>query len=335
MGGSALNGYLVDISTDGVPPAERVAYWRERVARRNLFERPESDRPFQARLRRVALPGAELVEHSSEAMISRGATSRRGLSSGDDIAIELVREGAETLLDHNGEHRLHAGDLYVVDYASPLRMIRPRQCVSAIVLPRQRVLEITGADPGGLAALRFPERGMAAMLRQQMQSSLDEAPGLSAPQRAVAVNEAAEMALALLQTTREGTADVARLDGGFYRAALRYIDRHCGDPDLTPERVALALGCSRASLYRVFALRDEGIAELIWLARIERANRMLLSAGGTGLSLSEVAMRCGFREMPTFGRMFRRRYGMTPTDMRKSGQSTTAARTAAALQSTR
>ena len=300
-----------------MPPAERVAFWRERVARRNHFERPESNRPFQAHLRRVVLPGAELVEHASEAIVSRGAANRPRMSRSDDIAIELVREGRETLLDHNGEHRLHAGDLYVVDYACPLRMIRPRQRVSAIVLPRQRVVEIMGDAPSGLAAWRFPAKGMAAILRQQMQSTLDAAPGLLPSQRVLAVNEAAEMALALFQAMRGGAADVARLDLGFYRAARHYIDGHCSDPDLTPEHVALAIGCSRASLYRVFAARDEGIAEFIWQARIERTWRMLTSVEGYGLSVSDVAMKCGFREMPTFGRMFRRHYGMTPTEARK------------------
>lgn len=308
---------MLDVTTDGVPPADRVSFWREHVSRRNHFERPESNRPFQAHLRRMASAGAELVEHASEPIVSRGAANRLRMSASDDIAIELVREGRETLLDHNGEHRLHVGDLYVVDYSRPLRTIRPRQRVCAVVLPRQRVVEIMGEDPSGLAGWRFAAQGMAASLRQQMQATLDAAPGLLPSQRMFAVNEAAEMALALLQAMQGGAADVARLDSGFYRAARLYIERCCNDPDLTPERVALAIGCSRASLYRVFAARDEGVAEFIWQARIERTWRMLTSVEGYGLSVSDVAMECGFREMPTFGRMFRRHYGMTPTEARK------------------
>lgn len=324
-GTMAASGQLVDITTDGIPTAERVDFWRDHVSRRNQFERPESNRPFQAHLRRVALPDAELIEHASEAIVSRGAARRPHLSSGDDVAIELVREGRETLLDHNGEHRLHVGDLYVVDYSRPLRTVRPRQRVSAIVLPRQRVVEIMGDAPSGLAAWRFPAHGMAAILRKQMQATLDGAPGLPPPQRALAVNEAADMALALFQAMRGGAADVARLDRGFYRAARRYIKGHCGDPELTPGHAALALGCSRASLYRVFALRGEGIAECIWQARIERAWRMLTSIDSIGLSISDVAMRCGFREMPTFGRMFRRHYGTTPTEARRTARTTASA----------
>jgi AraC-like DNA-binding protein len=35
------------------------------------------------------------------------------------------------------------------------------------------------------------------------------------------------------------------------------------------------------------------------------------------LLISDIAMRCGFRELPTFTRMFERRYGMTPSEVRE------------------
>ena len=46
------------------------------------------------------------------------------------------------------------------------------------------------------------------------------------------------------------------------------------------------------------------------------APRMLVSAEGLGLLVSDIAQHCGFRELPTFTRMFKRRYGMTPREAR-------------------
>jgi AraC-like DNA-binding protein len=111
-------------------------------------------------------------------------------------------------------------------------------------------------------------------------------------------------------------ADVEQFDSGFYRAAQIIIERDCSDPDLRPDGVALTLGCSRASLYRAFARRDESVAAIIWQARTQRAWGLLISAEGVGLLVLDIALLSGFRDMPTFARMFKRRYGMTPSEAR-------------------
>jgi AraC-like DNA-binding protein len=312
-------GRLVDLTTDGVPAAERLEFWRSSVLKRTRPEAPEEERPFRARLRRIVLDDAELVEHASDAVVSSRAPGRTRMEGGDDIALELMRDCRHALLDHNGEHRLRPGDLYLVDYARPMNVIRSRHRAGGIVLSRRRVREVLGDDLSALAGHRIPARGMAAVLRQHMRSTIDEAAHLSIAERTIATKAAADMALAILQAGRFGAADPEQFGDGFYRAARRLIDRHCTDPDLTPERIATALGCSRASLYRAFARHDRSVAAEIWSARIERARRMLGSSEGVGMLIADIAFHCGFREIPTFTRMFRRRYGMSPREARDLG----------------
>ena len=55
---------------------------------------------------------------------------------------------------------------------------------------------------------------------------------------------------------------------------------------------------------------------MIWTARLERARRLLISPEGVGLMISDVGWRCGFQELATFSRMFRRRFGLSPSDAR-------------------
>lgn len=312
-------GRLLDISTDGVPLADRATFWRTRVARRNVFRQLDDDRPFHARMRRLVLPEAELVEHASVAIVSMPAPGRPRMQGGEDVAIELVRRGGGAVLDHNGERRLRDGDLYVVDYACPLQIARPRHRFSGIVLPRQRVIDAMGGELPVLAGRPVPPRGMAAALRRQMAATLDRAPGLAAGEQDGEVRALAEMALAIFQVMKAGAADVERFEDGFYFAARSHIARHCADPDLAPDDVARAIGCSRATLYRAFARRGEGISEAIWRARLEQAQQALVSTGGAGVPVSGIARRAGFRDMPTFTRMFRRRFGMTPTEAREVG----------------
>jgi AraC-like DNA-binding protein len=146
--------------------------------------------------------------------------------------------------------------------------------------------------------------------------TLDEAPRLSPAERMVAVKAAADMALAALQAQQLGSADVEQFEYGFYSAARRFIERRCIDPQLTPDVVAAELGCSRASLYRAFLRHGESVAAMIWSKRTERAWTMLASPGNAPLLVSEVAFRCGFLDPPTFNRMFKRRFGLTPREVR-------------------
>jgi len=310
-------GRLVDLTTDGVPARERIDYWRDVVLRRTRPELPERGQPFKAHLRRIVLNEVELIEHAADAVVSGRSPRRTRFDGGDDIALELIRSGSSKLT-HNGEHRLGAGDLCLVDYAQPFQTVRTRHRASGVVLSRRRVSEVLGDDLSALAGQRVPARGLAAVLRAHMTTTLDEAPHMTAEERVIATNAAAEMALAILQAGRFGAADADQVGEGLYQAARAVIDRACPDPDLSPERIALAVGCSRATLYRLFARRGQSVAAVVWQARLDRVRRMLCSAESIGVPVSDVAMLNGFTDMPTFTRMFKRRYGKTPREAREA-----------------
>jgi AraC-like DNA-binding protein len=219
-------------------------------------------------------------------------------------------------IDHGGESHLRPGDVCIVDYSQPIEVRRSRHAAIGLIMPRSRVREAMGGDVAALAGARLPARGMTAVLRHHLLTILNEAAFMSSSERELAVNAAADMALAILQAGRFGAADSEQYSDGFYGAARRVIDLQCANADLTPDRVALALGCSRASLYRVFARHGESVAATIWSARTARAWRMLVSPESMGLLISDIALHCGFTELPTFTRMFKRRFGMTPSDAR-------------------
>lgn len=329
---SQPHGRLADLTTDGVPARERIDYWRDVVLRRTRPERPEEGGQFRARLRRIVLAEVELIEHASDAVISGRSSGRTRFDGGDDIALELLRSGTSNLI-HNGEHSLKRGDLWMVDYARPFQTVLTRHRACGVVLSRRRVREVLGDDISALAGHRVPARGLAAVLRSHMTATLDEAPHMTPQERMIATNAVAEMALAILQAGRFGTADPEQFGEGLYHAARAIIERKCSDPDLSPDRIALAVGCSRATLYRLFARRDESVAAVVWRARLERAHRMLCSAESIAMPIGDVAMLSGFIDMPTFSRMFKRRYGMPPREARQAWmQGTMGAAGAAAIR---
>ena len=314
----AEQGQLLVHTTDGVPAHQRLAYWREGVMRRMVPLGVEGTaNPFRGRMRRIVGDGLELIEFASEDVVAVRSPERCRIDGCDDVTIDLMRRSTNTWMDHGGTHRVKAGDLYLVDYAKPSEVRRGRHCTVGLTMSRQLARDVLGDDIAPRAGMKFATTGLARVLCHHLQATFDEAGRMAVAERAAAAKAAKDMALALLQATHEGMADPDRFAHGFHRAALGLIDHECGDPDLTPERIAVALGCSRASLYRAFAKQGESVAAAIWQARLERAHRMLIAPEGIGLLVSDIATLSGFREMPTFTRMFKRRYGLTPSDARE------------------
>jgi AraC-like DNA-binding protein len=315
----AEQGQLLVHTTDGVPANQRLAYWREGVMRRMVpLGVAGTANPFRGRMRRIVGDGLELIEFASEDVVAVRSPERCRIDGCDDVTIDLMRRSTGTWMDHGGTQRVRAGDLYLVDYAKPSEVRRGRHCTVGLTMSRLVARDVLGDDVAPRAGMKFRASGLARVLSHHLQATFDEAARMTVAERAAAAKAAKDMALALLQATHVRVADPERFEHGFHRAALGLIDIECVDPDLTPERIAVALGCSRASLYRAFARQGESVAAAIWRVRLERARRLLAAPEGIGLLVSEIAALSGFREMPTFTRMFKRRYGMTPSDARES-----------------
>ncbi|RJS45781.1 AraC family transcriptional regulator [Nocardioides cavernaquae] len=96
------------------------------------------------------------------------------------------------------------------------------------------------------------------------------------------------------------------------RQAMEFMIDRIADP-LSVADVALACGTSVRSLQTAFRT-ELGTTPVQWLRsqRLERAHTLLLS-GAPGLSVTDVAYRCGFFHLGEFGVAFRARYGTTPS----------------------
>ena len=313
------HGTLLDVTTDVVPERERLSFWREQVLRRlEPTKALVEDQPFRAHVRRIIGPGAELLDCTSDAVHVVRTAARCRRDGCDDISIDLILDWTRASIEHGGERRLRPGDLCIVDYTQPLQAaVCSRHRAMGIILSRRIIQDALGNEVSALAGRRVPTYGIGGLLRSHMLATRDEAPHLSPAQRLLALKAATDMALAALQAEAKGMADSEQFALGFYQAARALIDRDCGDIDLTVDAIALGLGCSRASLYRVFAARGESVAAVIWATRLDHAQRLLRSRGHAHLLIAEIAFRCGFADQATFNRMFKRRYGMTPRDARE------------------
>ncbi len=131
------------------------------------------------------------------------------------------------------------------------------------------------------------------------------------------------MVVDLLATALDGgrpEPDTAAGRAGLRARATRVIQAELGDPDLSPARVAAAIGVSRRYLDVLFADAGTSVMRYVREQRLERCHRTLAADGTCGVAA--VAHRHGFRDAAHFSRAFRARYGVAPRDVRGTAAGT-------------
>lgn len=304
---------MIELSTDMVPAGDSLDYWGGSVFRRIAISATEPRRPFRASLRRMASLRGEVWDHRSEAITVERDAGRCARDGGDEIYLGLLADGPSQFEQNGRAHAVTAGDLYVIDFARPVKAAWSAHREIAVVLPRAALAECLGYPVGEIGGQVLPRGGMTTLLTSHLLSLTAEAARLTPQERDTGLAVACQLACAALRplampmSPPRGEALLA--------AARRLIARDCTDPNLSPERLATALGCSRAQLYRAFAEQEDSVATAIWNARLDLAKAMISDHLLTR-SASEVATRSGFHDASNFSRMFKRRFGVSPGQMR-------------------
>jgi AraC-like DNA-binding protein len=307
-----MSAFLAEFTTDDVQARERDDYWGRQVLQRMTIARSVRDHSFAARLRRLRGPEGEFWDHfSDELPVARdGARCRR--DGGDEIYVGMLLDGHSDVSQAGRDQRLGPGRLYVVDMSRPVRAHWARHREVAIVLKRRQVAALLGGPLDDLAGLVLPRQGMTELLASHLRLLALRLPTLTAQERSVALEAAVAMTCSALHSGI-GTEDTPQ---GLKAAAHLVIQRRYADPELSPGRIAVALGCSRAQLYRAFADETVSIAGLIRETRLAQAREMLVHMALAPETITHIAERCGFLDPSNFSRMFKARFGVRPQQVR-------------------
>lgn len=112
--------------------------------------------------------------------------------------------------------------------------------------------------------------------------------------------------------------DAPDLEMGVRNAMKAYVLRHLDDPLLSTDQLCERFRCSRSTLYRLFR-QDGGASGFIREQRLLACQREISRVvGGRPIALSDVGEKWGFSDSAYFYRAFKRRFGMTPGEVRSS-----------------
>ena len=95
-----------------------------------------------------------------------------------------------------------------------------------------------------------------------------------------------------------------------------FIERHLGDPRLSPAMIAAAHHLSVRQLHRLFETEDLTVAARIRTQRLEACRRDLADPRLRHLPVHVVAARWGLPNAAPFSRAFKQAFGLSPQDYR-------------------
>lgn len=98
------------------------------------------------------------------------------------------------------------------------------------------------------------------------------------------------------------------------RRAVQIIDANLSYPDFKPQDIALQMGTSLRNLHRVFARHSTTPGRFIIDQRLQLSAARLQQE--PHLSISNVALDCGFVDLSHFSKAFRRYFGVTAKEFR-------------------
>ena len=309
------------VSTQAAPGSEGYDYWRETVFYDFDADPPDAAQreAFQACASGLVGPECSLFWYRSDAIGGRRTAAQCSRGEYRDLTLGLVLSGTRHHWLDNGEELVSGpGQFFLYDPTRPSRVNwRAHQGVH-LALSRGDLASI--GSPDLLAAdqllARMCRTPMAAFLNDHLRNIARYGAHLAPRQQALLLRQAWDLALATLGCASDLPAEESSPDAT-YHGALKLIRRHLSDPDLNPAALAGMLGCSRATLYRVFARQGVTVATCLREARLAQAHRLLRTAPAH-IGIAELAARCGFVDNAGFSRLFRRRYGMRPSELRGS-----------------
>ncbi|WP_089154604.1 helix-turn-helix domain-containing protein [Micromonospora sp. NBS 11-29] len=97
-----------------------------------------------------------------------------------------------------------------------------------------------------------------------------------------------------------------------------YVRMHLADPDLTPRAIAAVHGVSVRQLYKLFADANLSLEQWVIDERLQRVRHELTQPTRRHVPIGAIAHGWGFRDPTHFTRRFKARYGVTPSQWRRS-----------------
>jgi AraC-like DNA-binding protein len=305
-------------STRDLPERERLLTWREEFGRGmvRVEIEPLTDSPFHAEATLRALPGVRTVRCTSSAVCFQ--RSRALAADGDDSITLFVSLGRRTAASQCGRDVVPAtGDAFLILQNEPAVVTCWPGSFLSLIVPRA-ALSARVSDIDDTSMRLVPRRTEALQLLVSYLWLVREKCVLATPELRDAVVTHVHDLFALATTPHGmiGESVLSAVVAARVHEALGHVAAHFQEPALSVVTVAKDLGISPRYLQLLLKTVGVSFTAHVNELRLQRAFTILSEARDKARRISDIALDAGFSDLSHFNRLFRSRFGDTPSGVR-------------------
>jgi len=245
-------------------------------------------------------------------------TEHRDLPSDDYYKLVMQLAGRAQI--HQGDRifDLRPGDWSLYDPRVPYSITNfERGELLVALLPRTKFKGFKVPNLHTCEAQTSALQGLSAVFGSFLRSLAEQLPMLPDAVGPAVSETAFGLLASTLNAGQDAGAEHSTLPAVMKLRVRQHVQSHLGEPDLTIDRIAQELRCSKRYLHRIFEDEPCSLDRYIWQARLERCRAALAAPQAAARSISEIAFAWGFNSGAHFCRLFKSHYGSSPGEFRR------------------
>jgi len=241
--------------------------------------------------------------------------------SEDDTMMVFCQLSGEMRIQSDDQHLcIKPGDFMIYDTSVPYLMdvvddiehvvfkVQRDAFFRLVPLPKSRLIHRIGA-----------EAPLAGIVRQFVNEITRSKSNIPQKERDYFSEMALQMINRMIEADRPDNVVVTRHTHTLLFAIKQYIATRLADEYLSPAEIAGEFNVSHRYINKLFA--NEGCSVTKWITRqrLEWAGNLLRQSACVHQSVTDIAFTCGFRDLNSFSKAFRKHFGLSPREYRLSG----------------
>lgn len=312
---------MQSVSTEHVPAPQRLAFVHDFIARNWAGMRfsPLDEHDLRIDISVFDLPdGVGIARARYPAMI--GGRPRDLLGDGrDNYTLAIVSEEHDVRVEGGDGFTVKSGDLMLVNEGTCFEVRHGRAAAVEVVSLGRR--QIAARVPGLelQPCYHIPRQTPGAGLFAGYANLLRQSPPEGEKARQIAANHVHDLVANVLDgfVPRGAQRDEGGIGAARLALARKDIQQRACDPALGIEHIALRQGVTARYIQQLFEGEGTTFTRYLRDCRLAMAHDRLMMPAAAGIAV--IAFECGFTDLSNFNRAFRRRYGMTPSEVRALG----------------
>jgi AraC-like DNA-binding protein len=316
-------------STHDVHPRERFTCWHDLVCKILLDHdsEPYCRQRFHAEIKVGKLADIGLLLFENSQMQVMRTPRHIAQARCDDLFLVRQISGRLTLEQQDREVSLRPGHMTLLDPMLPFQgRFSPESSFLVLKLQR-RELEARLGKAGEMVvrALRptVPESGLTSSFLALLPAYGDR---LATVSQQMTRDQTLDLIAVSLAKAMEGERQLSSPRLLTLQKVRAAINSRLADPALDTQTVSTVAGVSVRYANAVLARVDTSVGRLIRDKRLDRCRRSLGDPLQEHRTVSEIAYGWGFSDLTSFGRAFKKAYGMLPSDCRRACKAATSER---------